>query len=380
MNKAFQFWDTFLTLVIRLPRIFFRSNFITKGLPMRVSVKDQIIFFKRLSMMLRVQIPIVTSLTMIQSEHAKGSLSKITSAVIADISSGQTLANALSHYKTIFGYFSLSIIAVGERSGTLPESLEYITVELKKKHELRKQILGALIYPAIVVLATLAISIFLIVYIFPKIIPIFLSVKTTLPWSTTFLMIISEFLSVYGWYVLGGIVLVSIILPFILKIKNVNYYYTLAIMHIPIMGPLCRFYNLAQISRTLGLLLTNEISLNTSVDITSNSLHNCIYKETLRKIQTEVMMGKSLGVEFKKYGFLFPPLFVQMVQAGEKTGSMPVTLTYVSEIYESDIKDVTKNLTTIIEPVLMLFMGLMVGFIAISIITPIYGITQNLHQ
>ena len=226
MNKAFQFWDTFLILVIRLPRIFFRSNFITKGLPMRVSVKDQIIFFKRLSMMLRVQIPIVTSLTMIQSEHAKGSLSKITSAVIADISSGQTLANALSHYKTIFGYFSLSIIAVGERSGTLPESLEYITVELKKKHELRKQIFGALIYPAIVVLATLAISIFLIVYIFPKIIPIFLSVKTTLPWSTTFLMIISEFLSVYGWYVLMSIVLVSIFLPFILKIKHVNYYYT----------------------------------------------------------------------------------------------------------------------------------------------------------
>ncbi len=380
MNKALQLWDTFLTLVMRLPRVPFSSKFLTEGLPMRVSVKDQIIFFKRLSMMLRAQMPIVTSLTMIQSEHTKGSLAKITRTIMADISSGQTLANALSHYKNIFGYFSLSIIAVGERSGTLPESLEYIAVELKKKHELRKQILGALIYPAIVIVATLAISIFLIVYIFPKIIPIFLSVKTTLPWSTTFLMTISTFLSVYGWYVLGIIISVSIFLPLILKIKSVNYYYTLGIIHTPIVGPLCKFYNLAQISRTLGLLLSNDISLIASVDITSNSLHNCIYRETFHTIRTEIMTGKSFGDELKKYGFLFPPLFVQMVQAGEKTGSMPMTLTYVSEIYESDIKDVTKNLTTIIEPVLMLFMGLMVGFIAISIITPIYGITQNLHQ
>lgn len=380
MNKALQLWDTFLTLIIQLPCNSFSLKIITRKLPPRVSVKDKIIFFKRLSMMLRAQMPIITSLTMIQNEHGKGSLAKITTAVILDISSGQTLANALSHYKNVFGYFSLSIIAVGERSGTLPESLEYIAVELKKKHELRKQITGALIYPAIVILATLAISIFLIVFIFPKIVPIFLSVKTALPWSTKFLMTLSEFLSVYGWYVISGIVLTSIFLPFLLKIKSINYYYTLAIMHTPIIGPLCKFYNLAQISRTLGLLLSNEIPLIVSVDITSNSLQNCMYKESFHTIRTEIMTGKSFGEELKKYNFLFPSLFVQMVHAGEKTGSLPVTLTYVSEIYESDIKDMTKNLTTIIEPILMLFMGLMVGFIAISIITPIYGITQNIHQ
>ena len=380
MNKAIQLWDNFITYVVRLPRFSFPKSIFAIRFTDSVSIKEQIIFFKRLSMMLRAQMPIITALTMIESEVSKGSLSKITSSLITNVSLGQTLANSLSHYKKTFGYFCLSIIAVGERSGTLPESLEYIAVELKKKHELRKQILAALIYPAIVVMATLAITVFLIMYIFPKIVPIFLSVKTTLPWSTQFLIKVSEFLSMYGWYLLGVIFLFCLAVPFLLKIKSVNYYYTILLLHTPIIGPLCRFYNLAQISRTLGLLLSNEISVITSIDITANSLHNCIYKESLHTIRTELLTGKSMGSELQKYKFLFPPLFVQMVQAGETTGSMPVTLTYVSEIYESDIKDLTKNLTTIIEPLLMLFMGLMVGFIAISIITPIYGITQNLHQ
>ena len=380
MNKVLHVWDTFLTSVVKLPYVTFSHPTFTVKFGNRVSIKDQVIFFKRLSMMLRAQMPIVTALSMIETEVSKGSLTKITSTVIASISSGQTLGNALTPYKHIFGYFCLSIVAVGERSGTLPESLDYIAVELKKKHELRKQILGALIYPAIVVVATLAITIFLVVYIFPKIVPIFLSVQTTLPWSTRFLMSVSNFLSVYGWYIISLMVLIGVCLPFILKIKGVNYYFSLMILYTPIIGPLCRYFNLAQISRTLGLLLTNDIPIITSLDITSNSLNNSIYKDRLQAVRFEILTGKSIASELQKYPHLFPPLFIQMVQAGEKTGSLPVTLTYVSEIYESDIKDITKNLTTILEPLLMLFMGLMVGFIAISIITPIYGITQNLHQ
>ncbi|MES2966327.1 MAG: type II secretion system F family protein [Patescibacteria group bacterium] len=380
MNKVLYFWDAFLTSIIRLPRFTLSRPVRLISLGKRVSIKDQILFFKRLSMMLRAQMPIVTALTMLKNEISIGPLTSITTSLLVKISSGQTLSTALSHYKKTFGNFSLSIIAVGERSGTLPESLEYIAIELKKKQEIRKQILGALIYPTIVVLATLAITIFLIVYIFPKIVPIFLSVETTLPWSTQFLINVSNFLQLYGWYVAGVVVMGFILVPILLKIKRIQHYYTRALLRIPLIGLLCRYYNLAQISRTLGLLLVNDIPIVTSLDITANSIHNCIYTEALTHARAEIIMGKNLSGELKNYPLLFPALFIQMIQAGETTGTMPVTLTYVSEIYESDIKDITKNLTTILEPLLMLFMGLMVGFIAISIITPIYGITQNLHQ
>ena len=151
-------------------------------------------------------------------------------------------------------------------------------------------------------------------------------------------------------------------------------------LRLPIIGTLCRYYNLAQITRTLGLLLQSDVPLMQALDITIRSTSNLVYKQALTNIQVSSATGKSLATELQETPFLFPALVVQMVRAGEKTGNTPVTLAYVSELYESDIRDLTKNLTTVIEPVLMLLMGLIVGFIAISIITPIYGITQNLHQ
>ena len=193
-------------------------------------------------------------------------------------------------------------------------------------------------------------------------------------------MVVSDFLSVYGWYILGCIVVFVVSSPFVFRIPVVRYYSTAMILRLPIVGTLCRSYNLAQIARTLGLLLSTDVPLLTALDITATSTSNVVYRQALLDLHPHVSMGKNLSSELHKISFLFPALLIQMVQAGERTGTLPTALTYVSELYESDIRDMTKNLTTIVEPVLMLFMGVIVGFIAISIITPIYGITQNLHQ
>lgn len=380
MNKILIIWDNLLTAIIRIPKFNYSNSFDYLMFGLRLSHKEQIIFLKRLSMMLRAQIPIVTCLTMMAAESTSASLKAITTKLAADISQGQTLGTALVQYKKIFSNFCISIITIGERSGTLPENLEYIAQELKKMHELRTQIMGALIYPVIVVMATAAITVFLVVYIFPKIVPIFLSVKTTLPWSTRFLITLSDFLGTYGLYVLGGFIFCVLITPFLWSIPRVAFQGIRLMLRLPIVGRLCRYYNLAQITRTLGLLLQSDVPLMQALDITIQSTSNLVYKQALTNVKVTSSTGKSLAAELQETPFLFPALIVQMVRAGEKTGNMPVTLTYVSELYESDIRDQTKNLTTIIEPVLMLLMGLIVGFIAISIITPIYGITQNLHQ
>jgi type II secretory pathway component PulF len=346
----------------------------------RLSVKEQIIFMKRLSMMLRAQMPIVTSLEMLASESSKGNIAQISKTIITDVSAGVTFSHALARHKKTFGFFVISLVAVGERSGTLPESLEYISSELKKKHELKTQIMGALIYPAIVIMATLAITLFLIVYIFPKIVPIFLSVKTTLPWSTRFLISVSDFLTSYGWYLLLTLILLAIAITFLSRFSKVAYLFTYTLLRLPILGKLFRFYNLAHFARTLSLLLSTHVPIMTGLEITATSTENVVYRKALKALLPEIATGKNLANALAKEPRLFPPLLIQMVEAGEKTGNLSTTLAYVSELYETDIRDLTKNLTTILEPVLMLVMGLLVGFIAISIITPIYGITQNLHQ
>jgi type IV pilus assembly protein PilC len=329
--------------------------------------------------MLKAGVPIVTCLQMMVSESTALGLRKIINSVTHDVSSGQTLSHALSKYKKVFGFFCLNIIAIGERSGTLPENLEYLAIELKKKHELRTQIMGALIYPAIVVIATIGITIFLVVYIFPKIVPIFLSVKTTLPMSTQFLIAVSDFLSIYGWYLICCLVLSIVTVPLCLRIPKVAYFITLCIVRMPVVGALSRYYNLSQIARTLGLLLRSGISISEALVITTHSTSNVVYQKKLHDLQTHIASGKVLSAELQKNTFLFPTMCIQMIEVGEKTGNMTTTLAYLSELYESDIRDLTKNLTTIVEPILMLCMGLIVGFIAISIITPIYGITQNLQ-
>lgn len=382
MNKILTYFDIFLTTLIRLPKKASLAHFTLPQFTFRprLTTKEQIIFMKRLSMMLRAQMPIVTSLQMLAHEAGKGSLKTIVESVASDIASGQTLSQSLKRYHKVFSFFTLSIIAVSEQSGTLPENLEYIARELKKKHELRTQIIGALIYPAIVIVATMAITIFLILYIFPKIVPIFLSVKTTLPWSTRFLITVSDFLSMYGWYVLVVVILFLVVAPFILRIASVAQFATSVLLRTPIIGKLFRYYNLAQITRTLGLLIEANVPIMIALDITASSTGNVVYRTALQAALPEIVTGKNLSNELKKSPRLFPSLVVQMIQAGEKTGNIPSTLAYVSELYEADIRDLTKNLTTIVEPVLMLVMGLLVGFIAISIITPIYGITQNLHQ
>jgi type II secretory pathway component PulF len=317
---------------------------------------------------------------MIASDNSRTTLSAITADLARTIARGQTFGQALHKYTNTFSFFSISLITIGERSGTLPESLEYIAIELKKKHELRTQIMSALIYPCIVIVATIAITVFLIVYIFPKIVPIFLSLKTELPWSTQFLMGVSNFLSNYGWYLLMIIFIFVCAAPFIFRIRAVAYMSAKLVLRLPIVGHLCRNYNVAQMARTLGLLLCSDVPITQALDITATSTHNIVFKNMLRSIQPIIATGKNFSVELRQYPFLIPPLMVQMVQAGEQTGTMPTTLAYVAELFESDIRDTTKNLTTVVEPLLMLGMGLVVGFIAISIITPIYGITQNLHQ
>ena len=382
MNNFFYVWDTFLSSIVRMYGK--RHGVVTylqgNDYGLRISTKEQIIFLKRFSMMLRAQMPIVDCLEIISRENASSSLKIVTSSLASDVSAGQSLGVAILKYKNIFGFFCISIIGVGERSGTLPESLEYVAVELKKKHELRTQILSALVYPLIVVMATIGITVFLIVYIFPKIVPIFLSVKTSLPWSTKFLIVVSDFLIQYGWYVLIAVVASIFIIPIILRSSFFLYKFTAVILRTPLIGSMCRFYNLAQSTRTLGLLLQNDIPITTALEITAVSTNNIVYKLALEKVCTAVATGKKLSAELQTNLFLFPPLLIQMVQAGENTGNMPTTLAYVSEVYESDIRDRTKNLTIVVEPLLMLMMGLIVGFIAISIITPIYGITQNIHQ
>lgn len=345
----------------------------------RFSMQDQILFTKRLGMILRSGMPIMEGLHMMGEESRTKSSQFIYRSLAIDVSSGQSLSYSLNKFPTIFGEFGINIIRIGERSGTLHENLEYLAGELKRKQSLKRKVIGALIYPAVIVMATVGITVMLTVYIFPKIIPIFESVRAELPLSTRMLMQISSFLSEYGILLgLGVIMFVVVIIAAVRLIPAFHLFMDALLLKLPLFGKLSRLYNLTNICRTMSLLLKSDVRIVESIELVANSTKNLVYRRELFRARDRLIQGQNISSQFKMRHDLFPPLLSQMAKVAESTGNLSGTFDFLSGMFEEEIDELTKSLTTLIEPVLMIVMGLVVGFIAISIISPIYSITQNL--
>lgn len=346
----------------------------------RLSIKDQVFFVKRLSFLIKAGIPMRESLVMIREQTHKKGYSRILDAVITSVSNGQNLSTSLAKFKNTFGEFTINIIGFGEQGGILSENLEYIADELKKRQALRKKIISASLYPLVVTIATVGIVIFLMVFLFPKILPIFSSINYTLPLSTRMMISISNFISHYGVVTSIALVLVFIALTVLLK-KNqsLKFYFHIALIRLPVIGKVIREYNMANFTRTMGLLLRGGITMGEALSIAAETTPNLVYKREFKILAQVINRGTKISTHLNKKRELFPDIVAQIVSVGEHSGNLSNSLLYLSEMYEAEIDDFTKNLSSMVEPVLMIAMGLIVGFIAISIITPIYGITQHLQ-
>ncbi len=346
---------------------------------LRFATQDQIFFAKRLGMILRAGMPIMEGLHMLGSETRSRSATFIYQSLIIDVSSGHPLSTGLGKFQHIFGEFCVNIVKVGETSGTLHENLDYLAEELKKKQVLRRKVVGALVYPAIIIVATIGITVMLTVYIFPKIIPIFQSVKATLPLSTRILIVLSGFLSQWGLWLLCGIVVLFVAFLFMMRfVPRFHLWMDIILLRIPLLGKLSKYYNLANSTRTLSLLLKSDVGVVNAMDLVAASTRNLVYRRAFYDAGQHITKGQKISLQMQKNRQLFPPLMTQMVLVGESTGNLSSSLMFLSDMYEEEINDLTKNLTTLIEPILMIVMGIVVGFVAISIISPIYSITSSI--
>jgi len=253
--------------------------------------------------------------------------------------------------------------------------------ELEKKEALRRTVVSALVYPIFVTAATLGVTGLLMVYIFPKILPIFSSVGVKLPITTVILIEVSSFLRSYGLALLG--VLVAISVGLVVLHRNVSTFRIVSdriLLKIPISGRIMQNYNMANITRTFGLLLKSGVTVVDAIETTAQSTRNRVYQRELQRAAEHVKKGEQVSDHFKKHRGLFPILVSHMISIGEKTGNLSDTLVYLSGMYEEEVDTMTKNLSHAIEPVLMIVMGLLVGFVAVSVISPIYEITQTISE
>ncbi len=343
-----------------------------------VPVQEKINFARHLSIVIKSGLPILEGLRLIKRQTASKTVISVIDQIIIDVGNGQFLAASLSKYPHVFDDFFVSIVQVGEASGTLTQNLAYLADELKKSHDLKNKIRSVMIYPIIIMVATSGLVSFLAFFAFPKILPLFASLHVQLPLSTRILIFTASFLLTNGLYVAVGLIVLFIAVKILLTLHPVKFLSNRLLLSLPVFSKIVIDVNMANFTRILSVLLRGGIKIVEAVNITSQTFSNLVYKEELARAAEGIRRGDQLAKYLAHDRKVFPLLLSGLIEIGENTGNLEDNLTYLADYYREEAEMSINNLTIFVEPLLLLFMGLVVGFVAVSIITPIYQITQGI--
>lgn len=361
---------------ITTPKKTSKGSFIER-LTVRLSHTEQLLLTKYLSVLLRSGLPIDDAIDLLL-QQAKGPLKKVLTSLKASVMSGKTLADGLEEYPHIFSSVYINLIRAGEASGMLQQNFEQLAGQMQKEHELRQKIQGAMMYPIIVLISALGVSIGIIVFVLPNITKLFDSLNVELPPTTQALLWISGIVSNHGILIaIGGIALgVGYIFARTLApVKPITHWISL---HFPVIGTITRNTNLARICRLLGTLLKSGMPITAALPVTVSVLNNVYYRRLFSHVQDSLAKGGTIAQALQPSPRLFPPLAVRLIRVGEETGTLGDMLIYLATFYEQEVDESTKNAATLLEPMLIVMIGIMVGTLAFSIITPIYKVIGSI--
>lgn len=337
------------------------------------------LFAKHLSVMLRAGLPITEALS-ISIDSTEGKFKKVLQHIMKSVQSGNSFSLSLADHPSVFSEFFISAVYAGESSGTLEENLENVAKELQKEKELASKIRGAMIYPVLILSATFILGLVLSFIVLPKITPLFQGLKINLPVSTRMLIWFSNIIQAHGILIMIIIAISVSALVWLVRQRFMKPITHWLFLHAPVLKNITRGSNLARFSRTLGSLLKSGVNIDKALDITKTTVSNYYYQAILNSVSRNVAQGGRLSENLGRYENFFPKLVTRMIRVGEESGKLEETLLYISEFYETEVDDSTKTLSTTIEPILLAFIGLVVAFLAMSIITPIYDITGSIKQ
>jgi type IV pilus assembly protein PilC len=356
------------------------GKFLTKEISFgNVSLTHRALFARHLAVMLRSGLPITEALD-IAATSSEGALKSILRKVLKSVETGRTLSAAFSDYPRVFSGLFVEAIRAGESSGTLVENLEHVALELEKERDLLRKVRGAMVYPAFILAATLVMGVTVSFFILPKITPLFEGLHVKLPLTTRMLISFSHFIETSGLYFLLGLVLFIFFTLWLVRQKFVKPITHWLLLRIPLIGPITHGAHMARFSRTLGTLLKSGIRIGEALRITQSTMGNIYYEGALGTIERRVGTGTKLSESLEEFSLLFPVIVRRMIKVGEESGRLEETLLFLSDYYDSEVDGATKTLSTALEPMLLLFIGLVVAGFALSIITPIYEITGNIKR
>jgi type IV pilus assembly protein PilC len=343
-----------------------------------VPIHDKVIFARNLSAMLDAGLPLSRALVVMERQTKQKKLKDITIELNNTVKQGKTLSEALGKFPDTFSDLFVSMVRAGEESGTLSKALKNIGNQMNSVYTLQKKVKGALMYPAVIILLMLIIGVLMLVFVVPTLTATFKDMDIELPWTTKLIIFISDFLKNHTILFLAGVGVVIASLIAAYRMKQTHHMIDYLVLRIPVIGTLVKETNAARTARTLSSLLAAGVEIVLSMEITERVVQNDFFRVVLLKAKDMIKKGDPIASVFEQNDNLYPPLVGEMISIGEETGKLGEMLGNVAEFYESEVDQKTKDLSSIIEPFLMIFIGIAVGFFAIAMMMPTLSLVNQM--
>lgn len=342
-----------------------------------VGYKDLVLFSRQLSTLVGARVPILQALRILENQLANKALIQVTKSLITSIESGESLSLALSKHPSVFGNIYISLVRSGEAAGKVGDSLLFLADQLEKDYDLRSKVRGAITYPAFVLSALLVVGVLMFKFVLPNLVSVLKEQNTELPLVSKILISFTDFFQVYWWMVLLIMAGLAVGIRVYTQSQQGRYMWDRMKMHLPVLGDILSRIYMARFSRNLSTLVAGGIPIIQALKIISDIINNVIYRDILLDTANQVTNGKSISESLARYKE-FPPLVTQMVSVGEQTAELDTILAKLASFYEKEVDAKISTLSSLLEPIIMLILGVGVGILVAGVLLPIYNLASSI--
>lgn len=348
-----------------------RKRFALPFATTRVSARDLVIFSRQLATLVAANVPLVQSLRTLVDQTPQRELKRIVREVADDVEAGTRLSIAFSRHEQVFNTFFVSMVKSGETAGRLGDVLNYLADQTEKEYDLTAKVRGAMMYPAFIVAGMIVVGVILLVFVIPKLTTVLIESGAQLPWTTRALIAVSHFAQHFWWIILAVVVIAIVAFRLGLRKQAFRQRVDTVKLRFPIIGPLFQKIYLARITRSLQILLSGGVDVVGSLSVVGEVVGNAYYERLIEETRREVEDGNPI-TSIMAASPLVPPMVTQMLSVGEETGKLTAILEKLTSFYTREVDNAVVTLVSIIEPLLMIVIGLGVGVVVASIILPMY--------
>ena len=342
----------------------------------KVSFNHIVDFTRQMSIMLNSGLTLIDSLDILKRQSENAAFLKLIQEIDADVKAGMNFSDALKKHPLLFNNLYIALVKAGEASGKLDEILSKLAENLERARTFKNKVKGAMVYPVIIITAMLGVMFVMITFVIPQLLTVYKQFDVQLPAMTVFLIVVSDFFSKFWPFIIVSVIAVIIVFFRIMKSRSGKKSLDKISLHLPVINRIIKISALVDTTRTLSILITAGVSILEALDIITETTSNVVYQEAFIRIKHDIETGETLGSSLEN-AHIFPAILVQMTSVGEQTGHLDETLGHLANYFESESEIAVKALTTLIEPVLLVGLGLGVGFVVIAVITPIFNLTSS---